>query len=869
MTSSSWPFIIVASCVAIALCPSASAQENSPVEQVEEIRIVGNRRIPESTIRYYLQSKEGDVYNEVQVLQDYRKLLNADFFENLTVKKMRGDTGVIIIFEAVERPIIREISYQGMTSFKQSDVLERFRDMKVGLSVDSPFDPAKLPKARRAIKMLLDQSGRPLGRVGARVEEITSAAVRLIFEIEEGPKVRIGDLNFEGNTLLSDDQLRDALKLTKERNPISLFKGHDKYIEEKLEYDVQTNLMEKYRERGYLYARAGEPNVEIVAGPRGWLVGFRKTRHQYHITVPIQEGEQYRWGNFKLEGVKNFDQARIQDFYKIAPGEVVNYVAFKKANEDLKKLYSGFGYLEMEAIPEMDVSQEKGTVDVRLRVEEGKQYIVHRINFAGNTKTRDKVLRREFFLEEQQRFNAELFDFSILRLNQLGFFDKIEEKDYEVIKRPLQGEVDLLVKVKERSQQSIGLTGGTSGIYGAFIGVNYQSNNFRGKGQRVEVSLQTGTRTANYTFSFTEPYLLDTRTSIGFSVFNQRYRTDTYSMYYGYVSPGDNVALYTQRINGFSVSAGRPLWRWWKAGLSYQWQTIKITDINESFHDYAINQLLGFTPGGSDEDATNGILKSTVTPSLIYSTKDSYWGARRGTQLSLSFPISGGVLGGTYSVVQPTIDYQYFLPDRFLSGGRNTLAFRTQFMHLLPFGKLPDGGPMTVPFYERIFYGGEYNVRGFDYRAVSPWATTRTPKVDDAGRPLIDPVTGRPAITESAIPVGGDTSALFTTEYRIPIAGPLQLSAFFDLGSSMVLNTDNLRLFGPDTFIDLQEDTNAVWRASTGAEMQFMLPMINQPFRLIFAYNPMILNSEIMVDGVRFPLKEPRHSVKFSVGYSF
>jgi len=544
-------------------------------------------------------------------------------------------------------------------------------------------------------------------------------------------------------------------------------------------------------------------------------------------------------------------------------------VAFKKANEDLKKLYSGFGYLDMEAIPEMDVNQEKKTVDVRLRVEEGKQFIVHRINFAGNTKTRDKVLRREFFLEEQQRFSAELLDFSILRLNQLGFFDKIEEKDYEVIKRPLQGEVDLLVKVKERSQQSIGLTGGTSGVYGSFIGVNYQSNNFRGKGQRVDVSLQTGTRTANYTFSFTEPYFLDTRTSLGFSVFNQRYRTDTYSMFYGYVPGSNNVALYTQRINGFSVSASRPLWRWWRAGLSYQWQTIKITDINDSFHDYAINQLLGFTPGGSEDDATSGILKSTVTPSLVYSTKDSYFGAHRGTQLSLSFPVSGGALGGTYSVIQPTIDYQYFLPDRFLSGGRNTIAFRAQFMHLLPFGKLSDGGPMSVPFYERIFYGGEYNLRGFDYRAVSPWATTRTPKLDNAGKPIIDPATGRPAISESAIPVGGDTAALLTTEYRIPIVGPLTLSGFLDLGTATVLNTDNLRLFGPDTFINLQEDTNRVWRASTGAEIQFMLPMINQPFRLIFAYNPLILNSDIVVDGVRFPLKEPRSSVKFSVGYSF
>jgi outer membrane protein assembly factor BamA len=166
---------------------------------------------------------------------------------------------------------------------------------------------------------------------------------------------------------------------------------------------------------------------------------------------------------------------------------------------------------------------------------------------------------------------------------------------------------------------------------------------------------------------FTELYFLDTNTSLGLSVYNQRYRHDTYSMYYGYVSSDQNISLYTQRTNGFTLSASRPVSRWWRAGLSYRWETIKITDIDDRYQDYAVNQLLGYTPGGGADDATSGILKSQVTPSLIYNTKDQYFNAHRGTQLSLSLPVSGGALGGTYSVIQPTIDYQYFVPDRFLS----------------------------------------------------------------------------------------------------------------------------------------------------------------------------------------------------------
>ncbi|MFQ5904508.1 MAG: outer membrane protein assembly factor BamA, partial [Candidatus Binatia bacterium] len=491
------------------LSSSLLGQGNQLSEQrIEEIRIVGNRRIPESTVRYYIQSKEGLLYDEQQALRDYNTLLNTNFFADAKIKRMEGENGIVLIFEFVERPLIRTVEYEGMKSFKESDVLERFRDMRVGLSVDSPFDPAKLPKARRAIKMLLDQNGRPLGRVEVVTESLTATSEKIIFKIDEGPKVRIGNIDFQGNTVFTDEELREALELTKERSLITLFKGQDKYIDEKLEYDLNLNLLEKYREVGYLYARAGTPEVKIVEASRGWMIGFRKTKQQYYLSIPIEEGEQFYWNSFEMEGITNLDQEAVKASYNIVPGEVVNYTALKKANDALKELYSTSGYLDMTVVPEMHPDPEKKTVDVKIRVNEGKQYIVHRIDFAGNTKTRDKVMRREFFLEEQQLFNGGLLDFSILRLNQLGFFEPIEEKDYEVIKRAPEGEVDILVTVKEKSQQSIGLSGGVSGISGSFFGINYQSNNFRGLGQRIDIQITTGTRTSQYRFSFTEPYFL-------------------------------------------------------------------------------------------------------------------------------------------------------------------------------------------------------------------------------------------------------------------------------------------------------------------------------------------------------------------------
>jgi outer membrane protein insertion porin family len=851
------------------LFPSLLGQAGQLTEQrIEEIRIVGNRRIPESTVRYYIQSKEELLYDEQQALRDYSTLLNTNFFADASLRRMDGEAGVILIFEFVERPLVRTVEYEGMKSFKESDVLERFRDMRVGLSVDSPLDPANLPKARRAIKMLLDQNGRPLGRVEVTTESITATSEKIIFTIDEGPKVRIGNIDFAGNTVFTDDELRGSLELTKERALMTVFKGTDKFIPEKFEYDIAVNLLAKYREVGYINSRAGAPEVKIVEGRRGPMIGFRKTKQQYYLTVPIMEGEQFFWNSFEVDGVTNMDQAAVKASYGIIPGQVVNYTALKEASDALKELYSTTGYLDMTVVPDMDIDPENKTVDVTIRINEGKQYIVHRIDFAGNTKTRDKVLRREFFLEEQQLFNGGYLDFSILRLNQLGFFEPIEEKDYEVIKRAPEGEVDILVTVKEKSQQSIGLSGGVSGISGSFIGINYSSNNFRGLGQRIDVALTTGTRTSNYMFSFTEPYLLDSQISLGASIFSQRLNFDTFALSGGFL-PDTNTTLYTQKTTGFSLTSSYPLWRWTRTGLAYSFQRIKIDDIDDSFSDFALNQLVGFTPGGSPQDAAEGILRSEIKPSIQYNTKNQVFNATQGSMISFEMPIAGGPLGGDFNLIRPFVEFQRFMPDRLISKGRNTLAFRVQLNHIIPYGKLPNGDPMTAPFFERIFVGGEFTLRGFDIRSVAPWAITQTASVDSMGRPIIDPSTGLPLISESAIPVGGDSSLVSTVEYRMPIFGPLQVSGFFDFGTATAIRKDNLRVFGPGTNVVLQKSTNNVWRASTGAEVQFLLPVVNQPFRLIFAYNPIRLDTTIVSNGRRFLLQEPESSVRFTVGYTF
>ena len=841
----------------------------SPADRIEDVLVVGNRRIRESTIFYYIQTQKNGPYNRSQILRDYKSLLNTNFFDEITLKTRAGETGIIVIFEVTERPLIRRIEYEGMKSFKESDVLEHFRDKRVGLTVDSPFDPAKLPKARQALRDLLDQNGRPLGRVETETEEITSSSLALTFRIDEGPKVRIGKIDFEGNTVLSSGQLRSTLELNKERSLMVIFKGKDKFIQDKLEYDVQVNMLEKYRAVGYINAKAGEPKVEIVEGPRGMLIGFRKTKQQYYIKIPIEEGEQFRYGSFEMEGASTFDPEAIKAGYRVELGAVVNYTALKKSNEDLKKLYSTRGFLDMDAIPAMALNTEDKTLDITITIVEGKQYVVDKIEFKGNTRTRDKVLRREMFIEEQQPFNGSLLDVSITRLNQLGFFEPIEEEDYEVIKKPDEGSADVVIQVKERSMQSIGFTGGVSGISGTFVGINYRTNNFRGLGQTIDVQMSTGTRTSNYFVRYTDPYFRDSRVTMSLSVFNQRFRYDTFTASFGLINPDESVTLYTQQQNGFEVAGSYPWRRWSRLGLAYRLSNIQITDINPAIESLALRQLVGFTPGGNPEDARSGILRSEVRPSYTKNTKNAYFQATSGSSLFGQVSIAGGPLGGSFNLIRPFVEYQKFYSDTWLSGGRHTLAFRVRAQHVWPYGTLPSGSEQTVPFFERIFLGGEFDLRGFDIRSVSPLAITRNALTDSQGNPLIDPGTGLPNITENLIPVGGDTSVVGTLEYRVPIAGPLTLNGFLDVGTSTILRKSKLTIFGPETVVELLPGTNGVIRASTGVEIQFLMPMINQPFRLIFAYNPRVLKSDIILRGRRFTLQEDRTNVKFTVGYTF
>ena len=832
---------------------------------VERVDIRGSRRIPEDTIRQYIvQTRPGEPYEDANVTFDLRALYQMNYFENLVAEQRDGDIGKIVTFIVSEKPLIRSIEYVGNKSFSESDILDAFKEKKLGLTVDSQYDPSKVKTAERLLRSLLVQSGKPLGSIRSEVEPLPPVSVRVRFIVDEGENVRIGKIDFTGNTVFKDSELRSALQLSKERTIFTMFKGMDKYYSEKLEYDIDTNVKSFYQQHGYMQAQFGNPVTRIFEGPRGMIPFLRKTKHQFFVEIPIDAGEQYRMGTFELKDCLPLDCEKLTEMFRMKTGDIFNYKAIRDNLEMLKKIYGEYGYINYSYLLDPKHDAKNRSYDLTITMQPDKQFFVNRINFLGNTKTRDKVMRREFILEEGRVFSSSALEQSVLRLNQLGYFEQIEEKDYSVKPDEKTGLVDVDITVKERSQQSISFSGGVSGLSGSFIGANYSTNNFLGRGETIDVSIMGGTRQTNYLISFHEPQLFDTRWNAGVQFFNTRYRYDSYNTF-GLTDYEGNVSeLFTQRTTGVTFNLSRRIPRTlWSIGSNYTYQKIGVSNIAQGFESFALGQFIGFTTGDAN-NALSGIIRSEITPHASYNSLNNYYYATQGQSLSLSAAIAGGVFGGDFSMIRPSMEYRRFISDRWMSGGRNVFAFNLQLQYVQAYGK------SMVPFFDRFFIGGENTIRGFDVRSISPIAVTSTRQFDIDGNPVIDPKTGLPQTLESSpFAIGGDSVAIFNFEYRVPIAGPLAMAAFYDTGITRALRKSSIGGFETNS-VDIIKGTNNKLRGSTGVEFQFTLPVVNAPFRLIFAYNPQRLSGSITTpNGATYRINESRKDIKFTVGRSF
>ncbi len=871
---------------------------SGPQYVIQRIEFIGNRRIQADTLRARIFSRPGDPYSEEAVRRDFQALWNTQFFEDVRLEVEDSPDqpdGKIVVFYLKERPIIRRIEYKGNKSISESDILDAFKDKKVGLSVESQFDPTKIKHAEVVIKELLAEHGRQFATVKPTYERIAATnAVKLVFNIDEGPKVKVGTITFTGNKVFSDGKLLRAMRHDRPyaiplyiTNIAVLDKTYDR---QKLDEDLEVGIKGLYRDHGYFKVNVGDPVLNTVdedrSGVKGpWPMLGSKHGKRVNITIPIEEGAQFRMGSLKFRSSDPevglvFKSDLLARVFPIKEGEVFSADKIRKALDNYKKLYGEYGYIDFVPEPVTEIDDVKKVVNLTMEFDQQKQFFVRRIEFSGNTTTRDKVIRREILLDEGQVYNNRLWELSILRLNQLGYFDVIKPENAELKRNVKAGTVDIRLKVHEKGKQSISFSGGVSGIAGTFVSASYQTNNFLGLGETLTLSAQLGSFQRGYTFGFTEPFLFDRPITSGFTIFASKLSFNQEKQFGALL--GENVALnpalqqnYDTNTKGFTIFLSEPLRRFSfaRVGLTYGFSTTDITTFSQSaqllFDSIQFTSLAG-------PSALNGIHSSKITPTISYSTVNNPQNPTHGRSFYYGLSFEGGPLQGNVNTFSNTFSTSYF---HAVNKRRNVFAVKYQTALISGYGG------KDIPPFNRFYLGGEQDVRGFNFYTISPFVSI--PFSTSTSIIYFDPrklgPTGAPTPQQLTVPLlefiptrpGGDYQNVLNLEYRIPIAGPVTLVMFNDVGvngilrqSQLSLNPAAVALFqeqypNPDfpnvhvtTDLPIIHGTNFHPRTSAGLELQVILPIVNAPFRIYYAYNYLRLTGTIVAPEGAYSLSD-------------
>jgi outer membrane protein insertion porin family len=792
----------------------AQERENAPV--IERIEVANNQFLQKETLLFYISTKPGEPFDERKLREDFKRLWDTGFLDDLRIEAVDGPRGKVVTFFVTERRRIQIVDYRGSKELTQSTIDDELKKRDAQVKMDSFYDPVKARKVEGIIKEMLAAKGYPFGSVKHEAKNIGASGQQLSFVIDQGPKAKVNEIVFDGNQVYSDDKLRGKMKKVKQPGffNLSWLGGKTTYTEDKWlggQEDPRGDrgrIEDFYLDNGYVTARVGQPRISYTDGKSGFFK--KKPVKLMKLEVPVTEGAQYKMGELKFEGLTVLKEDFVRGFFKTKEDQVYNDSRFKKAYEKLRDVYGSLGYFQWTGGTERKPDAERKVVDVTVRMEEDKQYFLGKLSFIGNDSTRDKVIRREIYMNEGDVFNTEALKMSIKRVNQLGYFKAMESAPDIQPSADADNKVDVTFKVEEQNRNQFTFGGGVSGYEGTFINASFSTTNFLGAGETFQIYVQSGSRTKNYSLSVSEPYFLDRPITAGVDLFKRKIT------YYSYA----NVAGYTQESTGASLVTGFLVGKWSRAFLNYTYEVIKLSeadpaDVTNPFFPGTGGVTAGTGPAydpllfGDYADRT----ESRVTPNLVYNTVDNPYTPRAGMRHTATFMFAGGPLGGTVNYYRPSLEAIVYQPI----GRKMSLGVRAEVALIQQYGDT-----QVLPLYQRYFLGGETQIRGYDIRSVGP--------VDSQGRVL-----------------GGNKFGLFNAEYYFDVFGPLRALLFFDAGNA----------FLEGQAIDVSE-----FRISTGAELRFIMPVLNVPFRLIYAFNP---NRKTAIEK----LYTPYSTFKFAVGTTF
>ncbi len=639
----------------VVLLGSAAYAQGQPV--VTKIEIQGLHRMEEGAVKSKISEKIGEPLSEEKISADIKTIFKMGYFDDVKVEAEPLEGGLKLIYILKEKPTIIKIDFQGNKEYDDAKLKE-----KITLSPGSIADTVLIQDNATKLRKFYEEEGYWLANVVPVIKKVSENDVTLTYQIDEGPKIKIRKIIIEGNKHISSSKIKGAMK-TSTWWLFSFITSSGYYKKDEMEKDVE-RIKNLYFDHGYIKAVVGEPEIRVNRKEKGMT-----------IKIQVSEGDQYKISSVDVTGNKAYNDKKIREKITIQPGSVFDKSLLEKNIQGISSLYMDNGYALVSVTPDLIPDEKNKTVRVTLAISEGDRYRMGRIEVSGNTRTRDKVIRREMRLDEGDIFDSSKIRRSYERINNLNYFESVE-----MIPKPEYKEkvVDLDVKVKEKSTDFLSIGGGYSSVDKFIATTDLTLGNLFGRGQYLKVKGELGGVSSLYEISFRDPWFLDKPISLS---------TGVYKNSREYIE-------YDQRATGAYISLGKNFSEYWSGSLGYNFERATIYNLSEG-----VSRIIGEQLGTHTT--------SSITPSIVRDSRDNYLDPSRGSRNSLTFTFAG--LGGSNDFVKGTLDSAWYFP-----------LGSTNFMVRGRFGYGHGIFNKTLPLYERFYVGGIYTVRGLGFGDAGP-----------------------------------------------------------------------------------------------------------------------------------------------------
>ena len=750
--------------------PVAQPAARQGQQIVRTISVSGAQRLEPQTILSYIQLRPGQEWTPAVGDQVLRDLSATELFANYTVSY---DNGAVLI-EIVENPVVNRIILEGNERIKDDKIVPEIR-----LAPRQIFTRSKVRADVARIIELYKRQGRFAATVEPNMVQLAQNRVDVVFEITEGPKSKVRQINIIGNEVFSDGDLKGEM-VTKEARLLSILSSNTSYDPDRLAFD-QAKLREFYLTEGYADFRVVSAVAELTPDRRDFI-----------ITYVVEEGERYKFGDVAVDSqLRDFDSDAMSRNLPMKTGEFYNAKLIEDTVEQLTELAGSFGYAFADVSPRISRNPETRTMDVNFIIQEAPRVYVERVDVNGNTLTQDKVVRREFRLVEGDAFSTLQVARSAARINSLGFFQ--EGLEINQVEGSAPDRIVLEANVEEQATGELQLSAGFSSIENFILAGSIRQRNFRGRGQTVGLSVNYSRYARSAEASFSEPYLFDRNISAGVDVYRRDYSSFNFNR-------SDRNTTYKQATTGFSLRAGVPLTEYSSLIGSYTLNYDDVTlDENQFFSDLngdGVRECDPFRAGRYLCEAIGQRTSSILGLSFNLDATDSRLRPTRGRNLSLTAQYAG--LGGSVEYLSIRGRAGQYWP----LGGGFVFSLTAEGGAIRGFRDEDGDGTNDVRLTDRFFLGSP-QIRGFDIRGVGPRVLRRPIMAGEDGNPVV--ITERDRIQDDAI--GGTAYYLGRAEIDIPLGSGarslgLRPSVFVDIGA--VFNVEDPVLiqnpFGSERF---------------------------------------------------------------------